>query len=418
VAARIALADHRGELRIDRPPVEIDERDPQLDAERVLELALRDVPELDQGLAERDAGTPLADERRLELGGREEVRLDQDVPEQVLPPVLAEDRSFLSELFAYLFAKKDRAVPSLAIPSVTTDLQSLDRYMDVVVWLGHASYFVQLGGKRILIDPVFSASAAPVPYVNKAFAGTNLYTAEDVPEIDYLLITHDHWDHLDYSTVTALRARTKTVVCGLGVGAHLERWGYDKEKIHEADWFSVLESGDGFAIHVLPARHYSGRLLSRNKTLWAGYAITTARRRIFVSGDSGYGPHFADIGLQFGGFDLVVLDAGQYDERWPYIHMTPEEAARAAQDLQANALLPGHVGKFSLARHSWDAPFRRITTASEGRSYRLLTPMIGSPMVLDDDQQRFSRWWEGLAQPSADRTAGASSAMRGQTGVP
>ena len=333
-------------------------------------------------------------------------------------PMLADDRGFVSELIAYLFAKKDRTVPTLPMPSVKTDLHSLDRNIDVVVWLGHSSYFIQLGGKRILIDPVFSASAAPVPYVNKAFVGTNPYTAEDVPEIDYLLITHDHWDHLDYSTVTALRTRTKTVVCGLGVGAHLELWGYDKEKIHEADWFSVLESGDGFAIHVLPARHYSGRLFTSNKTLWAGYAITTATRRIFVSGDSGYGPHFADIGVRFGGFDLVVLDTGQYDERWPYIHMTPEEAARAAQDLQAKALFPSHVGKFSLARHSWDAPFIRITAASEGRSYRLLTPMIGSPIVLDDQQQRFSRWWEDLAQPPADRTAGASSEMRGQTGVP
>jgi L-ascorbate metabolism protein UlaG (beta-lactamase superfamily) len=309
-------------------------------------------------------------------------------------PMLAEDRSFVSELIGYLLVKNDHLVPTSPIPSVKTDLQSLDRNMDVVVWLGHSSYFVQLGGKRILIDPVFSVSAAPVPHVNKAFDGTNPYTAEDVPEIDYLLITHDHWDHLDYSTVTALRARTKTVVSGLSVGAHIELWGYDKHQIHEADWFSVLESGDGFAIHVLPARHYSGRLLTRNKTLWAGYALTTARRRIFVSGDSGYGPHFADVGRRFGGFDLVVLDTGQYDERWPYIHMTPEEAARAAQDLQANALLPGHVGKFSLARHSWDDPFWRITAASEGRSYRLLTPMIGSPIVLDDQQQRFSRWWE------------------------
>jgi L-ascorbate metabolism protein UlaG (beta-lactamase superfamily) len=164
---------------------------------------------------------------------------------------------------------------------------------------------------------------------------------------------------------------------------------------------------------VLPARHYSGRLLTRNKSLWAGYAITTAGRRIFVSGDSGYGPHFAEIGHRFGGFDLVVLDTGQYDEQWPYIHMTPEEAAHAAQDLQADALLPGHVGKFSLARHSWDAPFRRIAAASEGRSYRLLTPMIGSPILLDDRQQRFSRWWEDLAQSPADRTVGASSAKEG-----
>ena len=324
-------------------------------------------------------------------------------------PVLTDDRSFASELIAYLFAKKDRPVPTLPIPSVKTDLQSLDRNSDVIVWLGHSSYFIQLGGKRILIDPVFSASAAPIPNANKSFDGSNPYTVENLPEIDYLLITHDHWDHLDYPTVTALRARTKTVVTGLGVGAHLERWGYDKERIHEADWYSVLESGDGFAIHVLPARHYSGRLFGRNKTLWAAYAITTANRRIFVSGDSGYGPHFSDIGLRFGGFDLVALDTGQYDERWPHIHMTPEEAAQAAEDLRAIALLPGHVGKFSLARHSWDDAYRRITAATEGRSYRLLTPIIGSNVVLDDQQQRFPRWWEDLAKFSSDPTAGANS---------
>ena len=313
-------------------------------------------------------------------------------------PVLVGDRGFVSELISFLFGKKDRATPAVPIPSVKTDLQSLDRNRDVFVWLGHGSYFIQLGGKRILVDPVFSASVGPLPGVNKAFAGTNAYSAADIPAIDYLLITHDHWDHLDYPTVAALRPRTKTVVCGLGVGAHFERWGYDKEQIHEADWFSVVESGDGLAIHVLPARHYSGRLLTNNKTLWVAYAITTARRRIFLSGDTGYGPHFADIGRRFGGFDLVVLDTGQYDERWPYIHMTPEQAAQAAEDLRARGLLPGHVGKFSLARHPWDAPYTRITVASAGRSYRLLTPMIGSPILLDDPQQHFSRWWEDLRE--------------------
>jgi L-ascorbate metabolism protein UlaG (beta-lactamase superfamily) len=312
-------------------------------------------------------------------------------------PVLVGNRGFVAELINFLFAKKDRAVPAVPIPSVKTDLQSLDRTRDVVVWLGHGSYFIQLAGKRILVDPVFSASVGPLP-VNKAFVGSNRYTAADVPEIDYLLITHDHWDHLDYSTVRALRARTRTVVCGLGVGAHLERWGYDKEQIHEADWFSVLQSGDGFAIHVLPARHYSGRLLTSNRTLWAGYAITTDKRRIFLSGDTGYGPHFADIGHRFGGFDLVVLDTGQYDERWPYIHMTPEQAVQAAEDLRAKAVLPGHAGKFSLARHTWDDPYRRITAASAGRSYRLLTPTIGAAVMLDDPQQRFSRWWEELRE--------------------
>ena len=217
-----------------------------------------------------------------------------------------------------------------------------------------------------------------------------------MPEIDYLLITHDHWDHLDYPSVKALQSKTRNVVCGLGLGAYFEHWGFAKEQIHEGDWFAALQLEKGFTIHVLPARHYSGRLLTRNKTLWAGYALETPNRRILFSGDSGYGPHIAEIGRRFDGFDLVVLDSGQYDERWPYIHMTPDEAAQAAQVLQAKAFLPGHIAKFTLAKHSWDDPFRRITAASERKNYRLLTPMIGEPIGFDNDKQRFSHWWEGI----------------------
>jgi len=205
-----------------------------------------------------------------------------------------------------------------------TDFKTLDKGKDVVVWLGHSSYFMQLGGKRILIDPVFSSSAAPVSFANKAFNGTNLYTAEDMPEIDYLLISHDHWDHLDYPTVIALKPKVKNVVCGLGVGSYFEDWGFEPILIHEADWFTVLEFEDGLIIHVLPSRHFSGRLFTRNKTLWTGFALVTPDRRVFYSGDGGYGPHFKQIGEMFNGFDLVIMENGQYDKNWPYIHMMPE----------------------------------------------------------------------------------------------
>ncbi|MCX7781999.1 MAG: MBL fold metallo-hydrolase, partial [Negativicutes bacterium] len=174
--------------------------------------------------------------------------------------------------------------PTTSIPTVKTDLKTLDKDKDIVVWLGHSSYFMQLGGKRILIDPVFSPSAAPVSFANKAFDGTNPYTAEDMPEIDYLLISHDHWDHLDYPTVTALKPKIKNVICGLGVGSYFEQWGFDTKHILEADWFTALELENDFTIHVLPARHFSGRLFSRNKTLWTGFALATPERRIFYSG--------------------------------------------------------------------------------------------------------------------------------------
>lgn len=315
---------------------------------------------------------------------------------QLPTPQVIGDRGFIGALWSYLFSEKTRTAPLEAIPSVKTDLLRLDRSKDVVIWLGHSSYFIQLQGKTILVDPVFSPSAAPIPYVNKAFPGANPYTADDLPEIDYLLISHDHWDHLDYPTIAALKPKIKNVICGLGVGAYFERWGYAVDRIQEADWFATLELEDDLAVHVLPARHYSSRTLTKNKTLWAGFALTSPRQRIFLSGDSGYGPHFKEIGERFGGFDLVMLDSGQYDKNWPYIHMTPEEAVQAAEDLKGKALLPAHVGKFALANHPWNEPYERVTVASRDKSHRLLTPVIGDPIDLADRSQQFPRWWEAV----------------------
>jgi L-ascorbate metabolism protein UlaG (beta-lactamase superfamily) len=336
----------------------------------------------------------LPDGARLELIERSPNYVGGQFQNTTPTPMFTEDSSFVRVILRNLFASKARVRPTTPLPSVKTDLKALDRTHDTVIWLGHSSYFVQLAGKRILIDPVFSSSAAPLPNVNRAFQGASVFTAEDIPQIDYLLITHDHWDHLDYPSVTALEPKTKTVVSGLGVGAYFEQWGYPKQKIREADWFSVLHVEPGLTIHVLPARHYSGRLLTKNKTLWAAYALETADRRVFLSGDSGYGPHIAEIAQRFDGFDLAVLDSGQYDSRWAHIHMTPEEAASAADTLKAKAVLPAHVGKFALARHAWDEPFRRIASASTGKRYKLLTPRIGEPIALRDPSHNFARWWE------------------------
>jgi L-ascorbate metabolism protein UlaG (beta-lactamase superfamily) len=308
--------------------------------------------------------------------------------------VLSDNSSTFSILMSNLFSNAGQLRPETPVPTIKTALKKLDKKTDQVIWLGHSSCFVQLEGKTILIDPVFSDYASPPPFFNKAFEGTNIYTADDMPDIDFLLITHDHWDHLDYATVMALKSKVKHVICPLGVGAHFEKWGYAREKIHETDWYNRIELAEELIIHVLPARHYSGRLTTKNKTLWAGFALETGKRRLFFSGDSGYGPHFAEIGRKFAGFDLVFLDCGQYDKRWAYIHMNPEEAVRAAKDLQAKALLPAHVGKFTIARHPWDEPFIRITEASKRENIRLLTPRIGEQIFLDKIQTEMSQWWK------------------------
>jgi L-ascorbate metabolism protein UlaG (beta-lactamase superfamily) len=327
---------------------------------------------------------------------------------QIDTPMKTTDQSELSMWMETLFGEKGQPRPPGAIPAIKTDLKALDPAQDLVVWLGHSAYFIQLDGKRILIDPVFSTNAAPIPAANKAFEGTSIYTADDMPEIDALLISHDHYDHLDYPTILALKPKVKQVIVGLGVGAHFERWGYDMHTVREADWNEVVALSPQVQVHVTPARHYSGRTFTRDQSLWVGFALVSPERRLFVSGDSGYSPHFAEIGQQLGPFDWVALDAGQYDPRWANVHMTPEQAVQAAEELHARALMQAHVGRFSIAPHDWDAPFKRIVVASRGHGYALWTPEIGQAVYLDGRAQSFTAWWEnGAGSPQPQLAAGA-----------
>ena len=299
--------------------------------------------------------------------------------------------SYLQEMF---FGPHKQVKPEHPLPVLKTDLAALDRKRDLVVWLGHSSYFLQLGGKRILIDPVFSSYASPVPFLNQAFDGDYPYSPADIPEVDYVVLSHDHWDHADYPTLIALSPKIKAVVAPLGVGAHLERWGYASDKIHEADWYEQITLEPGFIIHVMPARHFSGRGWRSNQTLWASFLLETPSIKVFYSGDSGYGPHFADVGKRFGGVDLAIMENGQYNQYWAQVHMLPEEAVQAALDVRAKTLLPAHSGRFSLASHAWNEPYERILAASEGKDFRLLTPVIGETVGFDNPNQSFSQWWK------------------------
>jgi L-ascorbate metabolism protein UlaG (beta-lactamase superfamily) len=262
--------------------------------------------------------------------------------------------------------------------------------------MGHSSFYIQAGGKKILTDPVFSSYASPLFFINKAFRGSNVYTAGDILDIDALIISHDHWDHLDYPTILAIKDKVKSVVCPLGVGGYLENWGYDAKIINEGDWFSEVNLGEDFSISILPSQHFSGRFLTPNKTLWASFAIKCGRRQIYFSGDGGYGAHFKKIGREFGGFDAALMENGQYNKSWHRIHLMPNETAQAAEDLNAKAVIPAHSGKFALARHAWDEPYRALCKESEKRSYKLLTPRIGEAVYIGKDQQ-LTKWWEEMA---------------------
>lgn len=311
-------------------------------------------------------------------------------------PQLTGDKGYIGTMYDFLFTKHERVTPTDKIPSVKTDLLHLDRNEDILVWFGHSSYFIQVDGKRILADPVFSKAASPVSFVNKAFDGADGYTAEDMPDIDYLFISHDHWYHLDYKSVMALKDRTGKVICGLGVAEHFERWGFDMDKVVELDWNEDAVIGDGFTTYCLPARHFSGRELSPNQSLWASYLLQTPTMKIYLGGDSGYDTHFAKIGERFGKIDLAILENGQYGTGWKYIHMMPEEVVQAAIDLHTQTLFPVHSSKYALANHAWDDPLKRVTAASKGEDIRLLTPMIGEVVNLKDSTQTFKEWWVGI----------------------
>lgn len=310
-------------------------------------------------------------------------------------PDLAEGVSYFKVLREFIFDKSKRIKPATVLPSVKSDLLHLDPKENLLVWFGHSSYFMQIDGKTILIDPVFSGAASPVKFTTPSFAGSDVYQVEDFPQIDYLFISHDHWDHLDYETILKLKTRVKKVITGLGTGEHFERWGYDLSKIEERDWNEEVKLDQGFTVHVTPGRHFSGRGFARNKAMWVSFVLQTPSKKIFLGGDSGYDTHFKAIGDQFGPFDLALLECGQYNYNWKYIHMMPEETAQAAVDLKAKKLMPVHWAKFALAQHDWDDSIIRVSKASKLKGLPLVTPMIGEVVNLDEDKV-FPAWWENV----------------------
>ncbi len=306
-------------------------------------------------------------------------------------------QSFFKNLSTFS-SNKQQTSPKTEIPSVKTNLFDLDPNSDVLVWFGHSSYYFQISGKRFLVDPVFSRAASPVSFFAKSFKGSDVYHAADIPDIDYLVITHDHWDHLDYNTVKELKPRIGKIVCPLGVGEHFERWGFDAERIVEMDWNKTATLDSGFEMYCLPARHFSGRGLSPKQSLWASFLLQTPAFKIYMGGDSGYDTHFAEIGERFGTIDLALIENGQYGDGWKYIHMQPEQTLQAAKDLRAMKVIPVHNSKFSLALHSWDEPMQRLAKLYDksNKDFTLLTPMIGDPVYLNDSVLEFKRWWETI----------------------
>ena len=310
-------------------------------------------------------------------------------------PTLAEGASMFTVMRKFFFEKGKHNKPPHPLPSQKTDLLHLDPSKHSLVWFGHSSYFMQVDGKKILVDPVFSGAASPLPFTTRSFPGSDVYTTDDLPEIDYLFITHDHWDHLDYKTIVKLKPKVKQVITSLGTAAHLEHWGYDTGRIVEMDWNEEFVLEDGFIVHTTPGRHFAGRTFKRNQSAWTAFVLQTPSMKLFLGGDSGYDKHFAEIGNQYGPFDLAILECGQYNAYWKYIHLMPEETVQAGMDLKAKNILPVHWAKFSLSIHDWDEPIKRVIAEAQKKKVSVIHPMIGEEVDLRNPKQ-FSRWWEDV----------------------
>lgn len=254
----------------------------------------------------------------------------------------------------------------------------------VITWFGHSTVLLRLSGKVFLFDPVFSRRASPVGFAGtKAFKYTHTHHVSQLPPIDGVVISHDHYDHLDRATILKLAASHTRFYVPLGVEAHLRRWGIDGDRIFVADWWREFSFPGGLKLAAVPARHFSGRTpFNRNATLWCGWVIMSGEKRVFFSGDSGYGAHFKEIGRRFGPFDLNMLECGQYNPAWAWVHSFPEQTVQAHLDLGSGYLLPLHWGKFRISTHTWMDPAVRVMREAERLGVDVVIPRIGAVVAI------------------------------------
>lgn len=295
------------------------------------------------------------------------------------------------QLSAFLYPAPNKN-PHSALPSQALDSAKLTP--GKFVWLGHSSVLFNVGGKLILTDPVFHR-ASPVPFlVGQPFVTAHAVKASDLPALDTVLISHDHYDHLDHLAIQLLKGKTKQFFVPLGLGAHLAHWGVAAHKITEFDWYDGA-SLDEIEFIFAPARHFSGRgINNRFSTLWGSWIIKSPAQSIYFSGDSGYFDEFKKIGENYGPFDIAFMENGAYNATWSQIHMLPEESVQASIDLNADVLFPIHWGKFDLALHPWDEPIQRAAMAADVLDVRIATPLMGE--VFTPEHTPSTPWWSAV----------------------
>lgn len=297
----------------------------------------------------------------------------------------------------FFFSKVENGRPKMDISVQKIDSTNIANYNNPTrfVWFGHSSFLLQMNHKNILIDPMFSEVPAPHSLLGgKRFSAELPIEVQKLPKIDAVMLSHDHYDHLDYESISILKDKVGAFYTPLGVGVHLEAWGVAKERIIELDWWQEVTFND-LKFVCTPARHFSGRKFSNGQsTLWSSWVIQSSTENIFFSGDSGYGTHFKEIGTKYGPFDFAMMECGQYNEMWPDIHMFPEETAQAAVDVGAKKMMPIHWGAFKLAMHSWTDPVERVTKKAKELNIPLITPKIGAAFLLNNPIINNQDWWK------------------------
>ncbi|HEE9032167.1 MBL fold metallo-hydrolase [Bacillus cereus] len=269
--------------------------------------------------------------------------------------------------------------------------------LESVTWFGHSASLLKIEGKKLLLDPMFGDASSPFPLFNsKRYSGAFSLERDDLQEIDAIIISHNHYDHLNYKSITQLKDRAKHFYVPTGVAQYLIKWGVSPSKISEHNWWDEI-TFDNIKLVCAPARHFSGRgMTDRDRSLWCSWLILGQETKIFFSGDSGYAPHFKEIGDKYGPFDLTLMECGQYDPRWSAIHMLPEETVQAHIDVKGELLLPIHWGAFTLALHEWSDPIERATKEANRLGVKITTPQIGESITLKSTDYPSTAWWREI----------------------
>ncbi|WKB55819.1 MBL fold metallo-hydrolase [Eleftheria terrae] len=314
----------------------------------------------------------------------------------------------LAILWRLAFDKPADTVPPEAVPVQALSAAQLERAPDGTLYrLGHSTLLMKLAGRYWLTDPVFSRRASPLQWAGPERFHAPPIDIEQLPPIEAVVLSHDHYDHLDHAAILQLAPKVRRFITPLGVGDRLVAWGVEPGRVTQLDWWGSVEVA-GVRLVATPAQHFSGRgLQDRNRTLWASWVFLSPDLRLFFSGDTGYHAGFRTIGERYGPFDLTLLETGAYDRQWPDVHMQPHETLRAHQDLQGRWLLPVHNGTFDLALHAWDEPLERIVTLAEAQGIGVLTPMMGEAVSMHRPQPT-TAWWRALRRAPAPAAGGAA----------